>query len=55
MSDGVYWSLGFVALFLVCVLILAVCAWHERNFRRIPRAKLVEHRITVRLPLGDWK
>ena len=33
----------------------ALRRWHRTNFARIPRAKLTAHRVTPRLPMGDWK
>ncbi len=48
-------ELAAALLAIVCLLVALVADWHDRNFRRIPREALVSHRITPRLPLGDWK
>jgi hypothetical protein len=51
------WQAALVFLSLLCIgvgAIVVICGellkWHAANFRRIPRKRLVEHRITPAIP-----
>jgi len=46
-----------VAVATVCALIVGISCWHDETFRRIPRDKLNQHRVTPQIPLihKDYK